>query len=294
MNIQTVAIMQVSAPATALLHVLAVDDDPVIREAIADYLNQHEFRVTAVADGAAMQELLSREVIDLVVLDLKLQAEDGMALARRLRDESAIPLIMLTGRREEADRVMGLELGADDYLTKPFSPRELLARIRAVLRRRRPEVQQGRPEGIRAYRFDGWELNLNTRRLMNRDGQAVPLSNGEFSLLIVFLGAPHRILSRDQLIDMSRLHNDDVYNRSVNTQVMRTEAQARDRSRETTLHPYRARRGVHVRRPGRNGLLTGRFARFRSHVVPGVGSSSPCPLRFAPVASPYCRNEPIS
>jgi two-component system OmpR family response regulator len=204
-----------------MLHVLAVDDDPVIREAIVDYLKQHEFRVTAVADGAAMQAVLAREVIDLVVLDLKLQAEDGMALARRLRDESAIPLIMLTGRREEADRVMGLELGADDYLTKPFSPRELLARIRAVLRRRRPEIQQGRPEGIRAYRFDGWELNLNTRRLKKRDGEAVPLSNGEFSLLVVFLGAPHRILSRDQLIDMSRLHNDDVFNRSVNTQVMR-------------------------------------------------------------------------
>jgi DNA-binding response OmpR family regulator len=213
--------MQIPAPATALLHVLAVDDDPTIRQAIADYLGQHEFRVTAVADGSAMQEVLAREVIDLVVLDLKLQTEDGMALARRLRDESAIPLIMLTGRREEADRVMGLELGADDYLTKPFSPRELLARIRAVLRRRRPEIQQGRPEGIRAYRFDGWELNLNTRRLKNRAGEPVPLSNGEFSLLVVFLGSPHRILSRDQLLDMSRLHSDDVYNRSVNTQVMR-------------------------------------------------------------------------
>jgi DNA-binding response OmpR family regulator len=144
-----------------------------------------------------------------------------MALARRLRDESAIPIVMLTGRRDEADRVMGLELGADDYLTKPFSPRELLARIRAVLRRRRPEVQQGRPEGIRAYRFDGWELNLNTRRLRNRDGVAVPLSNGEFSLLVVLLGAPNRVLTRDQLLDMSRLHNDDVYNRSVNTQILR-------------------------------------------------------------------------
>ena len=213
--------MQAPAPASALAHVLAVDDDPVIREAIADYLGQHEFRVTAVADGPTMQAVLAQEVVDLLVLDLRLQSEDGMALARRVRDESAIPIIMLTGRGEEADRVMGLELGADDYLTKPFSPRELLARIRAVLRRRRPEVQQGRPEGIRAYRFDGWELNLNTRRLKDRDGQAVPLSNGEFSLLVVFLGAPHRMLTRDQLLDMSRLHGDDVYNRSVNTQVMR-------------------------------------------------------------------------
>src|SRR5579862_480173 len=206
---------------TAVAHVLAIDDDPILREAIVDYLSQHEFRVTAVADGNAMQAVLAAQVVDLLVLDLKLQAEDGMALARRLREESAIPIVMLTGRRDEADRVMGLELGADDYLTKPFSPRELLARIRAVLRRRRAEIHQGRPEGIRAYRFDGWELNLNTRRLTARDGRAVRLSNGEFSLLVVLLGSPNRILSRDQLLNMSRLHNDDVYNRSVNTQVMR-------------------------------------------------------------------------
>jgi DNA-binding response OmpR family regulator len=217
---QAVVNMQVHAPQTASAHVLAVDDDPTIREAIADYLGKYEFRVTDVADGSAMQAVLAHEVVDLVVLDLKLATEDGMALARRLRDESAIPIIMLTGRSEEADRVMGLELGADDYLTKPFSPRELLARIRAVLRRR-PEIQQGRPEGIRAYRFDGWELNLNTRSLRNRDGQTVPLSNGEFGLLLVMLGAPNRILSRDQLLDMSRLHGDDVYNRSVNTQILR-------------------------------------------------------------------------
>jgi DNA-binding response OmpR family regulator len=205
----------------ALPHVLVVDDDPSIRELISDYLGNNELRVTAVADGTAMQAALACDVVDLIVLDLKLRNEDGMVLARRLRDESAIPIVMLTGRAEEADRVMGLELGADDYLTKPFSPRELLARIRSVLRRRHAEVRQGRPEGIRAYRFDGWELNLNTRRLADRAGQAVPLSNGEFSLLVVLLGAPDRILSRDQLLDLSRLHNDDVYNRSVDVQIMR-------------------------------------------------------------------------
>jgi len=129
--------------------------------------------------------------------------------------------VMLTGRAEEADRVMGLELGADDYLTKPFSTRELLARIRTILRRRHAEVRQGKPEGIRAYRFDGWELNLNMRRLTARDGRHVPLSNGEFSLLVVLLGAPNRILSRDQLLDLSRLHNDEVFNRSVDVQIMR-------------------------------------------------------------------------
>jgi DNA-binding response OmpR family regulator len=205
----------------ALPHVLVVDDDPTIRDLVSDYLGQHELRVSTVADGRAMQALLGVEVVDLIVLDLKLKGEDGMGLARRLRDESAIPIIMLTGRAEEADRVMGLELGADDYLTKPFSPRELLARIRTILRRRRAEVRQGKPEGIRAYRFDGWELNLNTRRLQSPAGQSVPLSNGEFSLLVVMLGAPSRILSRDQLLDLSRLHNDEVYNRSVDVQIMR-------------------------------------------------------------------------
>ena len=203
-----------------MVHVVVVDDDPIIRAAVADYLGEHQFRVTAVADGEAMYATIRDEVVDLVVLDLGLERDDGMKLARRLREDSAIPIIMLTGRREEADRVMGLELGADDYVTKPFSPRELLARIRAVLRRR-TQVQQGRPEGVRAYRFDGWELNLNTRRLKGRDGRHVVLSNGEFSLLVVLLGAPHRVLSRDQLLDMSRLHSDDVYNRSVDTQILR-------------------------------------------------------------------------
>jgi len=140
----------------------------------------------------------------------------GHALQDRVRGRR-----MRLAGAEEADRVMGLELGADDYLTKPFSTRELLARIRTILRRRHAEVRQGKPEGIRAYRFDGWELNLNMRRLTARDGRVVPLSNGEFSLLVVLLGAPSRILSRDQLLDLSRLHNDEVFNRSVDVQIMR-------------------------------------------------------------------------
>lgn len=212
---------QQSSQSTVQPHVLAVDDDPTIRELIVDYLGENGCRITAVADGVAMQAVLAEQVVDLIVLDLKLQAEDGMMIARRMRDESAIPIIMLSGRRDEADRVMGLELGADDYLTKPFSPRELLARIRTVLRRRRAEVRQGRPEGVRAYRFDGCELNLNTRRFSTRDGRVVALSNGEFSVLVVLLAAPDRILSRDQLLDLSRLHADEVYNRSVDAQIMR-------------------------------------------------------------------------
>src|SRR3954463_7348100 len=211
---------QPTAP-SSVPHVLVVDDDPTIRELVSDYLGKNELRVTAVSDGSAMRDILKDQVIDLLVLDLGLRSEDGMAIARRMRDESEIPMVMLTGRVEEADRVMGLELGADDYITKPFSPRELLARIRTVLRRRRSEVRQGKPEGIRAYRFDGWELNLNARRLRAPDGRGVALSNGEFSLLVVLLGAPDRILSRDQLLDLSRLHNDEVYNRSVDVQIMR-------------------------------------------------------------------------
>jgi DNA-binding response OmpR family regulator len=209
-------------PATATTaHVLAVDDDPSVRQMIADYLSDNEVRVTTLPSGREIAEVMARETIDLLVLDLRLPGEDGMQIARRLREESDLPIIMLTGRKDEADRVMGLELGADDYLTKPFSPRELLARIRTILRRRRAEVRQGRPEGIRAYRFDGWELNLNTRRLAATDGRHVPLSNGEFSLLVVLLGSPQRILSRDQLLDLSRLHNDEVFNRSVDVQIMR-------------------------------------------------------------------------
>jgi DNA-binding response OmpR family regulator len=221
MNIETTMTEHMHEYQVVLPHVLAVDDDPIIRQVITDYLGEHDFRVTAVADGRSMNDVLSREVVDLIVLDLRLQSEDGMSLARRLREESTIPIIMVTGRRDEADKVMGLELGADDYLTKPFSPRELLARIRTVLRRRREEMRQGRPEGIRAYRFDGWELNLNTRRLTSPELQITVLSKGEFSLLVVLLGAAQRILSRDQLIDLSRLHNDEVYNRAVDVQIMR-------------------------------------------------------------------------
>ena len=192
-----------------------------MRELLSEYLGQNEFRVTAVADGSAMREVLAEQIVDLLLLDLNLPAEDGMSLVQRLRTESAIPIIMLTGRLHEADRIMGLELGADDYVTKPFSPRELLARIRTVLRRRRAEVKPGRPKGVRAYRFDGWELNLNTRRLLTREARPVLLSKGEYNLLVVLLASPQRIFSRDQLLDLSRLHNDEVFNRTIDVQVMR-------------------------------------------------------------------------
>jgi DNA-binding response OmpR family regulator len=203
-------------------HILVVDDDSVIRELLSTYLEQNDLRVTTVANGAAMRALLGKQVIDLVVLDLKLGGESGLDLARRLRDQSAIPIVMLSGQSEEADRVMALELGADDYVTKPFSPRELLARVRAILRRRRMDICQQRLEGLRAYRFGGWELNLNTRQLISPDRQhAAMLSNGEFNLLVALLGARGRILSRAQLLELSRLQDDDVYERTVDIVILR-------------------------------------------------------------------------
>jgi two-component system OmpR family response regulator len=228
MSVSAATVSRVLAPTISSGHILVVDDDPIVRCAVLDYLTCHDYRVTAVADGSAMKAVLESETIDLVIMDVRLQREDGLMLASHLREDSAVPIIMLTARNEEADRVMGLELAADDYVTKPFSPRELLARIRAVLRRRLPDFQQGRPEGIRAYLFDGWELNLHTRRLRGPDGRIVPLSNGEFSLLVALVGAAERILTRDQLLDMSRLHGDDVYNRSVNTQIMRLRRKLED------------------------------------------------------------------
>jgi DNA-binding response OmpR family regulator len=168
-----------------------------------------------------MQRILTDAAIDLVVLDLRLAGEDGMAIARSLREQSAIPIVMLTGVREEADRVMGLELGADDYLTKPFSPRELLARIRTVLRRTRSAVPGPARREIRAYRFGEFELNLRTRRLKPRDGGHIALTNGEFNLLAALLSAPERILTRDQLLEASRVYDNEVYDRAIDIQVLR-------------------------------------------------------------------------
>jgi two-component system, OmpR family, response regulator len=204
-------------------HVLVVDDDAAMRELIADYLVENDFRVTAVATGAAMMATLAEHAIDVVVLDLRLAGEDGMELAKKLRLESTIPIVMVTGRKEEADRVMGLELGADDYITKPFSPRELLARVRAVLRRYKvvEDLLPARDEKRRAYRFGGWELNLRTRRLTSPQGERIELTNGEFSLLQAFCASPRRILSRDQLLELSRLNRAEVYDRSIDVQILR-------------------------------------------------------------------------
>lgn len=203
-------------------HILVVDDDPDIRELVVEYLEKNDLRVSAASSGREMFELFDRESIDLVLLDLKLPGEDGMQLARSLRERATVPIVLLTGRSEEADRVMGLELGADDYVTKPFSPRELLARVRAVLRRYQVQATLPERDGTRrAFRFSGWELNLRTRRLRAPDGRSVELSNGEFSLLNALCRAPQRVLSRDQLLSMSRLHEAEVHDRTIDVQIRR-------------------------------------------------------------------------
>jgi len=203
-------------------HILVVDDDPQIRDLLTEYLGENGMRVSVAGNGQAMSQILADETIDLVILDLRLAGEDGMAIARSLRERFTIPVVMLTGVRDEADRVMGLELGADDYVTKPFSPRELLARIRTVLRRtRRAGTEPEKPQEIRAYRFGDFELNLRTRRLKRLDGTAVNLTNGELNLLAALLAAPERILTRDQLLEASRVYDNEVYDRAIDIQILR-------------------------------------------------------------------------
>ena len=207
-------------------HILVVDDDASIRDMIADYLTAHDVRVTTAADGQRMAQALAAGRIDLAVLDLNLGDESGLEILRSLRAASDLPIVVLTGQhRDEVDRIVGLELGADDYLTKPFSPRELLARIRAVLRRsqqQRQRSQQEGPENRRVrYRFAGWELSLRSRRLTSSSGENVLLTKGEFSLLVAFVQAPQRVLSREHLLRACRVHDTEVFDRSIDVQVLR-------------------------------------------------------------------------
>ncbi len=203
-------------------HILIVDDDAAIRTLLTEYLAENGLRVSVAQTSAAMAAILAESAVDLVVLDLRLGGEDGMTIARRLRSDSAIPIVMLTGVRDEADRVMGLELGADDYLTKPFSPRELLARIRTVLRRAKAATPTQAREGeVRAFRFGEFELNLRTRRLSGRGGERIDLTNGEFNLLAALLASAQRVMTRDQLIEASRVYDNEVYDRAIDVQILR-------------------------------------------------------------------------
>ncbi|MBV9621626.1 MAG: response regulator, partial [Gammaproteobacteria bacterium] len=189
------------APPDERPHVLVVDDDREIRTLLAQYLEKHAFRTTAVPDGREMRRVLERTHVDLIVLDLMLPGEDGLSLCRELRTRSQVPILMLTARGEDVDRIIGLELGADDYVAKPFNPRELLARIRAVLRRAGAEGGAAAKEPpAKAIRFSGWTLEPARRRLLNPDGVEVPLTGGEYELLVALLDRPNRVLTRDMLL----------------------------------------------------------------------------------------------
>jgi two-component system, OmpR family, response regulator len=202
-------------------HILALDDDIDIRKVLLDYLSGQDYRVSAVARGSEMLSILESEPVDLLLLDLRLPGENGLDLARRVREVSKVPILILSGQSDEADRVMGLELAADDYVTKPFSPRELLARIRALLRRAQAGAAVINDEQVRAYRFAGWELNLRLHRLTSSDGRVIPLTNSEYNLLCAFLAGPLQVLTRDQLLERSRLHSLEVYDRSIDVTILR-------------------------------------------------------------------------
>jgi len=202
-------------------HVLVVDDDLEIRSLLRDYLQKSGYRVTAVADGKGMWVAFEAARPDIVVLDVMLPGADGLTLCRDMRARSEVPIIMLTARGEETDRIVGLEMGADDYLPKPFNPRELLARIKSILRRARTLPENLRPEEARAMRFAGWALDIATRNLRSPQGVVVALSGTEFKLLRVFLAHPNRVLNRDQLIDLMLSRDASPFDRSIDVQVSR-------------------------------------------------------------------------
>lgn len=201
-------------------HILIVDDDPGLRELLQRYLAEQGYQVDGVADGIAMDQHLAGQGADLVILDLMLPGEDGLTLARRLRSLGGPPIIMLSARGEDIDRIVGLEVGADDYLAKPFNPRELLARIRAVLRRGEDSTPRSEAPARDIYRFGPFSLDLRTRALV-REGTEIPLTAGEFNLLRIFTEHPNRVLSRDNLMDLIKGYERTPFDRSIDVRVTR-------------------------------------------------------------------------
>ncbi len=216
-------------------HVLIVDDDAEIRSLLSQYLERNAYRVTTVADGKAMWAALDRSMPDLIVLDVMLPGDDGFVLCRTLRARSSIPIIMLTARGEETERIVGLEMGADDYLAKPFNPRELLARIKSVLRRSRSLPDNLEPVEATRLCFAGWTLDLAARHLVSPEQVVVPLSGTEFKLLRVFVSHPNRVLTRDQLIDLMLSRDAAPFDRAIDVQVSRLRQRFHDDAREPTL-----------------------------------------------------------
>ena len=216
-------------------HLLVVDDDREIRRLVEQYLGQAGYRVTAVGDGKAMWRALDAHRVDLVVLDLMLPGDDGLTLCRDLRTRSNLPVLMLTARGEDVDRIVGLEMGADDYLAKPFNPRELLARIRSILRRARALPPNLVPEEVGSFGFAGWTLNVATRNATAPDGLVVPLSGAEFRLLRVLLEHPQRVLSRDQLLELASGRETVLFDRSIDVLIGRLRKRLRDDGKEPSL-----------------------------------------------------------
>jgi len=202
-------------------HILVVDDSRDIRELLVRYLQTHGYRATAAESAVAARRVLKTNAIDLAVLDVMMPGEDGLSLCRSLRADGDMPVVMLTARGEDVDRIVGLEMGADDYVAKPFNPRELLARVAAVLRRSNSLPRNARTHDRKRIRFDQWLLDTAQRELLTPDGVAVPLSAGEFRLLIAFIERPKISLSRDQLLDLTQGRTADPFDRSIDNAVSR-------------------------------------------------------------------------
>ncbi len=203
-------------------HILVVDDQNEICEVVQQYLSSEGYTVEVANDGPAMRRVMAQHAIDLVILDLMLPGEDGLTLARQLREESTVGIIILTGRGETVDRIIGLEMGADDYLPKPFHLRELLARVKSVLRRASARSQKDQAGGGRSKaRFAGWHLDLATRELVSPEGTEVRLTTGEFDLLAAFVSNANQVLSRDRLLDLARNREAGPFDRTIDVQVGR-------------------------------------------------------------------------
>ena len=202
-------------------HILLVDDERDIRDPLASYLSRNGLRVTRAENAAAARQLLTAYAIDLVLLDIMMPGEDGLSLAGYIRATTSIPVILLTAKAEEMDRVVGLEIGADDYVTKPFSPSELLARIKAVLRRVGENGQLVRAPDTDSYSFGAWLLKSGERELVGEDGVATPLSTGEYNILHAFVTHPRRVLTREQLLDLSQGRELAAFERSIDNHISR-------------------------------------------------------------------------
>jgi two-component system OmpR family response regulator len=212
--------MAIDEPMAETPHLLLVDDERSIREPLAKYLEKQGFRITQAGDAAAARTRLAAYAIDLVILDIMMPGEDGLSLTRHIRETGDLPVILLTARSEETDRIVGLEMGADDYVVKPFSPRELAARIKVILRRAASGNRQHAPE-TGSYGFAGWVLKTGERTLVDREGVSVPLSTGEYNLLLALAQRPRQVLTRDQLLDLTQGREAGAFDRAIDNQVSR-------------------------------------------------------------------------